>query len=437
MSSASSTAAPHISAASGRPGPLIGLRAVELADGVAGPYVAKLLGDYGADVVKIERAAGDSSRMRGPFPGDVSDPEASGLFLYLNTNKRSVTLDLTTAAGRETLDGLLAAADFFVTNLPVDALKAAGLEFAALRAKHPRLIITSVAPFGNDGPAAQWRGADIVSAAMGGITYSTPGIPDAATDLYDEPPLHAGCFAAGTIAGVVSAAATMAALQSRNNCGEGCLVEVSEQAAVGAMQQRDIANASYIASTHTRLFSETTTGRMPNFYLPCKDGWVAIPAPLEDHWQRLVQAMGNPAWALTPEFNSGPARTANCVELQRRLIEWTMTVDSDELYRVAQELELLVFPFYPVRKMVASEHAKARNSVVAIEVGGRPAGMPAAPVQMRGSPWSLRRGAPRLGEHTAQVIDEWLSTPPASARVPAAPLEAAEASDTRPGSTQT
>jgi crotonobetainyl-CoA:carnitine CoA-transferase CaiB-like acyl-CoA transferase len=196
-------------------------------------------------------------------------------------------------------------------------------------------------------------------------------------------------------------------LRSRALSGEGCLVDVSQQAAVATMQQRDIANASYIGGTHMRMFSSTTTGRMPNFYLPCKDGWVAIPAPLEDHWQRLVQAMGRPAWATMPEFSSGAARTANCVELQRRMIEWTMTVTSDELYQVAQELQLLVFPFHSVRKVLASPHVHARGSVIDFELGGRIARMPAAPVNMRGSPWSMRRRAPRHGEHTATVLNEW------------------------------
>ncbi|MFN7276140.1 MAG: CoA transferase, partial [bacterium] len=328
-------------------------------------------------------------------------------FQYLNTNKRGVVLDLENSADQAALARLLEAADVFVTNLPVERLTAAGISLPALRARCPSLIITILSPFGLDGPCADWRSDDIVTSAMGGIAYSTPGIPDAAADLESEPPLHAGCFAAETIAGVVGAHATVAALRSRTQSGEGCLVEVSQQAAVATMQQRDIANASYIGGTHMRVFSSTTTGRMPNFYLPCKDGWVAIPAPLEDHWQRLVQAMGQPAWTTMPEFSSGAARTANCVELKRRMIEWTMTVTSDELYQVAQNLQLLVFPFYSVRKVLASAHVHDRKSVIETDLGGRKARMPAAPVKMRGSPWSFRRRAPRHGEHTREVLAEW------------------------------
>jgi crotonobetainyl-CoA:carnitine CoA-transferase CaiB-like acyl-CoA transferase len=174
------------------------------------------------------------------------------------------------------------------------------------------------------------------------------------------------------------------------------------------MQQRDINNASYPSGPykHQRVFSTTTTGRMPNFYLPCKDGYVAIPAPLEAHWSRLVDAMGNPDWARAPQFSSGAARTSNCLELHLRLTEWTMTVTSDKLFAIAQERELLVFPFYTVRKMVDSAHVRDRCSVVEIDLGGRKARMPGAPVRMSATPWMLRRPAPRRGEHTEEIQKE-------------------------------
>jgi len=385
-------------------GPLAGLEVVELGDGTAGPYVAKLLADFGAHVIKIESPDGDSARLRGPFAGDRPDPEASGLFIYLNSNKHGVVLDLAIPAGRIALDALLAHADIFVTNLSIQRLQAAGVSLTALRARYPFLVITSISPFGNEGEWAAQRGDELVTYAMGGMAYSTPGMPDAAADLESEPPLHPACFAAETIAGVVGATATLAAVLARDQCGDGNLVEVSQQAAVAAMQHRDFNNTSYIGGMHSRVFSSTTTGRMPNFYLPCKDGYVAIPAPLDAHWAGLVDAMGNPAWACTEKFSTGAARTANCIELRRHFIEWTMTVTGDELYGLAQQRGLLLFPFYSVRKMLGSAHVQERRSVVDIEIGGRQARMPGAPFQLRATPWSLRRPAPRKGEHTEQVL---------------------------------
>lgn len=394
--------------ADGGHGALTGLRVVELADGVAGPYTAKLLADFGCDVVKVEGVGGDSARRRGPFPHDVPNPEASGLFAYLNTNKRSIVTDVHAEEGRSVLHELLRNADIFVIDLPQKRLLELGLSLAALRDAYPALVITSITPFGIHGPWARRRGDELVTYAMGGIAYSTPGVPDAASDLQSEPPLHPSCFAAETISGAVAAAATVAAVHVRAQSGEGALVEVSQQAAVAAMQQRDINNASYPSGPykHQRVFSTTTTGRMPNFYLPCKDGYVAIPAPLEGHWLRLVEAMGNPDWARSPQFANGAARTANCVELRRRLTDWTMTVTSDKLFALAEEYELLVFPFYPVRKMADSAHVRDRCSVIDIELGGRSARMPGAPVRMSGTPWTLRRRAPRRGEHSEEIRNE-------------------------------
>jgi crotonobetainyl-CoA:carnitine CoA-transferase CaiB-like acyl-CoA transferase len=389
-------------------GPLAGLLVVELGDGTAAPYAAKLFADFGAEIIKVETGEGDSTRQRGPFPGECADSEASGLFFYLNTNKRGVVLDLDDKSGCAALERLLDIADVFVTNMAPARLAAAGFAPNALRERHPGLIITSITPFGTDGRWASRRADELVTYAMGGMAYSTPGMPDAALDLEAEPPLHPACFAAETISGVVAAVAMLAALHARSRSRVGCLVEVSQQAAVASMQHRDINNVSYGVSTykHSRIFSTTTTGRMPNFYLPCKDGFVAVPAPLESHWAGLVEAMGNPQWARSPQFASGAARTANAMELHRRLREWTKTVTGDELYELAERHQLLLFPFYTVRKMLESEHVIARESVVRVEIGGRPARMPGAPIKMQRTPWTLRRMAPRRGEHTAQVLND-------------------------------
>lgn len=404
---AAATLAPVVAAG----GPLVGLRVVELGDGTAGPYCAKLLGDFGAEVVKVESAAGDSTRLRGPFADDQPDPEASGLFHYLNTNKLGIVLALEDAAGQALLDRLLARADIFVTNLPAKQLAAAGIAPAALRARHPQLVITSISAFGSDGPWAGFRGDELVTYAMGGMAYSTPGMPDAASDLETEPPLHPACFVAETLTGLSAATATMSAIENRSHTGAGCHVELSQHAVVAALQHRDMTTHSYLGGTYNRLLNAMTIGRMPNFYLPCKDGYSTIAAPMNIHWERLVEAMGNPAWARSADFDSTDARLRNWIELRHRLAEWTMTVSGDELYALAGARQLPIFPFYPVRKLVDSAHVVARASVVEFALGTRRARMPAAPVAMQGTPWALRRPAPRLGQHTAQVLAEWLEMP--------------------------
>lgn len=398
-------------------GPLAGLKVVELGEGTSGPYAAKLLADYGAEVVKVERpGVGDPSRRRGPFPEGRPDPERSGLFLYLNTNKYGLTLEPSRPDGRALLARLFDRTDVLITNLPAAPLEAWDLGPSALRARHPRLIVTTIAPFGLDGPYAGWKGDELTTYAMAGIAYSTPGMPDAAEDLEREPPLHPACFVAETIAGVVAATATLMALFGRARTREGCHVDVSQQAAVAAMQQRDVTTASYSGTAYDRRLNPTTIGRMPNFYLPCRDGYVAVAAPMDHQWERLVEAMGRPAWARSTAFAGGPARSANWSALRLRLIEWTMTRTGDELFALAEKLRLPIFPFYPLRQTVESDHVRARGSLVEIEVDGRRARMPGAPVMMPASPWTLRRPAPRLGEHTRAILGEWLGCDEATTR---------------------
>jgi crotonobetainyl-CoA:carnitine CoA-transferase CaiB-like acyl-CoA transferase len=244
---------------------------------------------------------------------------------------------------------------------------------------------------------------------MGGLAYSTPGMPDAADDLVREPPLHPACFVAETISGLVAAEATMAALLGRGHTGEGCHAELSQQAAMAALQIRDVTNASYVGSHYNRLLNPITIGRMPNFYLPCKDGYVTIAAPMEIHWERLTQAMGNPDWARSEQYATEIARTTNWVTLRLKLIEWTMTLTGDELHALAEQSQLPMFPFYSIRKMADSDHSRERRTLIEVQIGGKAARMPAAPVQMRVTPWSLRRPAPRLGEHSATILKDGMA----------------------------
>lgn len=389
-------------------GPLADLKVVELGDGTAGPFAAKMLGDYGADVVKIETGAGDSSRRRGPFPNSSTDPEASGLFHYLNTNKLGLRLDFSRPGDRTMLDRLLARADILVTNLPAAGLRDADAEPQALRRRHPRLIVTTISPFGCVGPWSTRRGDELVTYAMGGLAYATPGMPDAAEDLEREPPLHPDCFAAETLAGIAAATGTMAAVHGRRLTGMGCHIDLAQQAAVAVMQNRDVTTCAYLGVPYARQITATFFGRMPNFYVPCKDGYVVLAAPVDHQWDRLVEAMGSPAWASTPQFATVGARGQNWAELRLKLIAWTMNLTGAELFALAGKLRAPFFQFYALSQMAGSEHVAERGSLVDIELGGRPARMPGAPIGMRGTPWTLRRAAPRLGEHNAVVLRDWL-----------------------------
>lgn len=387
-------------------GPLADLTVVELGEGTAAAFAAKLLADFGATTIKVERPSGDPARQRGPFPGGREDPNASGLFAYLNTNKLGVVADLAQDDGRKALDGLLSGADIFVTDLAGSEQEASGIPAADLRERYPDLIVAVVSPFGDGGPWSGRIGDELTAFAASGLAYGTPGIPDAAEHPYDEPPLHPSCFVSETIAGVTAATAIMVAIRGRNAGAGGCYIDLSEHAASACIQVRDLMPSAYGDAVYNRLLNPVSIGRMPNFYLPCKDGYVTVAAPMDIHWLRLVEALGKPDWAVSEKFATEAARAANWEELRSNLSAWTRSLGSEELFALGERMKIMIFPFYPISRMAESDHVRSRGSLIETTIGGTPARMAGAPFTLSRTPWSLRRPAPRLGEHNSLLASE-------------------------------
>ena len=189
------------------PGALDGLRVLEVGDLVSAAYATKLLADLGADVVKVEARRGDLARGRGPFPRNTPHPDASGLFLYLNANKRGITLDLTHPRGQAALEALAGRTDLLVHNVHPTLMAAHGLDYERLAAANPRLVMTSIAPFGLSGPHASYRGPDVVTWSAGGVSTlnGLPGEPDL-------PPLKAFGDQSGFQAALNAAVGSLGAL---------------------------------------------------------------------------------------------------------------------------------------------------------------------------------------------------------------------------------
>ena len=164
-------------------GALSGLKVVELTDQVAGSFCARLLGDAGADVVKVEPSEGDRYRRNGPFPGGVPDPDWSGLFLYLNSNKRGVSLDIGSTGDRAAFLDLAAAADFLVLGHNSSEIERLGLRREQVAYRNPGLIVIAITPFGLTGPNSSYLGDELIAVSAGGMTYATPGIPDSAAKV--------------------------------------------------------------------------------------------------------------------------------------------------------------------------------------------------------------------------------------------------------------
>jgi crotonobetainyl-CoA:carnitine CoA-transferase CaiB-like acyl-CoA transferase len=387
-------------------GPLGDLKVVEIGGLVSAPYCAKLLADLGADVVKVEPPGiGDAARCRGPFPGDRPHPERSGLFLYLNTNKRGITLDLSMATGREILLKLLAWADVLVENLGPRRMAELGLVAECLSEVNPRLVVTAISPFGQTGLRRDERASDLVSFHAGGYASILSGPVD---DPNAVAPLKAAEQQADVVAAINAAFATLAGVFARERSGLGQRVDVSEQEAMLHFVFGEVARYSFEGRTPSRRAADNpATGGVA--VLPTNDGYVAI-SPREEHlWARWVEVMGNPPWARDDRFRDRAARSHNWSALEPLLAEWTRRHSKDEVFRAAQAARVPAFPIRTLEDAFASPQLAARGFFrdVAHPVAGT-FRYPTAPYRFSRVGWHLRRPAPLLGEHNDEIVGSLL-----------------------------
>lgn len=381
------------------PGPLAGVRVLEVGELVSAPYAAKLLADLGADVVKIEVPTGDPARRRGPFPGGRPDPEASGLFLYLNANKRGVTLDPSRPADRAAFDRLVAGADVLVHNVHPTDSAARGLTWERLTALNPRLVMASIAPFGGTGPRADHRATDLVSWCAGGLATlnGDPAHPEL-------PPLKTFGDQAGFQGGLNAAVPILGALFERLQSGLGQHVDVSVQESVAAILELTFEYYPYAGLVASRLGAKPI---QPLCFMECRDGWIFVCCVEEHQWKQFVELMGDPEWAGLDLFENRLARGKNFDALQLFLQEWCRERSVMELYEEAQRRRIPFAPVSTLGDLLAAPHLRARGFFATLTHPTAGAyEMPGAPYQFSASPWRLRRPAPALGAHTREVLVE-------------------------------
>ncbi len=385
-------------AAAGSSAALSGIRVIECGDFVASSYAAKQLADLGAEVIKVEPPGGDTARRRGPYAGGIPDPNRSGLFLYLNTNKHGIVLDLDRPEGRAVLERLAASANLVLHNVPPAEIEAKGLDDARLRALKPDLVVTSISPFGLHGPNRDLRMHDLNLWCAGGIATLNGGGPG--TD--DLPPLKGFGQQAGFQAGLNAAVASLAALYAAMATGEGQLVEVSIQECLTSILEMTYEYYPYMGLVASRLGQKPIA---PLDFLECKDGWIFICCVEEHQWQRFVELAGNPEWASMELFENRMSRAMNWDALQIFLSEYAAEQTVQELYHRAQKHRV---PFAPVSTMgdlLASEHLKARGFFAVVDDGaGGSVIMPGAPYRHSVTPWCIVKRAPLLGEDTDRVL---------------------------------
>ena len=382
-------------------GALSDLKVIELGNLVSAPFCAKLLASMGADVIKVEKpGAGDDARKLGPFLEDIPHPECSGLFLYLNTDKLSITLNLEAKTGRSIFEALIRDADILVENNLPSEMQRLGLDYGTLEEINPRLIMTSITPFGYTGPYKDYKATDLISFHAGGLGYITPrsgaGEPD-------EGPLRMRGHLADFIAGLDAAAGTMCVLYECDRTGIGQHLDISEQESVASGLGMHIAVAGYTGETARRV----RVGRfrfMPIATMACKDGYIDVQCMNEDHWQGFVETMGDPDWAHLEVFKDPFARGENWDALEPLISNWLMEQSKQELFRAAQAHGVPLAPVNTIEELIKSDQLAARGFFVEIE--HPTAGIvkyPGPPLKLSRTPSRLARRAPLLGEHNEEI----------------------------------
>ena len=380
---------------------LEGLTVLEVGHMVAAPYCAKLLADLGADVIKVEPPGlGDPARRRSPFPEDRPHPERSGLFLYLNTHKRSITLSLETEGGRKLFRQLLARVDVLIEDAAPSDRARLGLDEDAVSEQNPRLVHTSITPFGLDGPYRDFRTHHL------NLYHASPHTTFSRADGDGRAPAKAGRYLAEYDAGLTAALGTLAAALGSAATGVGERVEVSKQEALLGIERVDIGR--HINPPKPSPWRGSVSG-----LLPAKDGYVMV-TPAQDHqWQGLVRAMGNPDWAQSDACKDEVSRQSHRDELQPKIEEWSRGCTRDELYHRLQDEGTPAGPVWNVAEV--REWAQARERGYFAEIDHPEAGKQTYPtLPYRFSDQSLRSTrAPLLGEHNEKVFSDELGYTPA------------------------
>ena len=375
-------------------GALTGLRVLDLTQHLSGPYCAMVLADQGADVIKIEKPGkGDDAREMPPFVGGEGSP-----FMLWNRNKRSVVLDLKTADGVALLEKLAGGADVLIENFRPGTLDRLGLGYAHLAALNPRLIYCAISGFGQSGPYSRRGGFDLMIQAMSGL-MSVNGEPDG-------PPLRLPIAISDVAGGLFGAVGILSALAAREQSGRGQQVDVSLYESAIAF---GVYEAAYFFATgkNPPRLGQAHRGSSPYQVFRSKDSWLTVGGATQELWLRLCRLLGCEELILDPRFSDNASRVANNAALVALL---AVPLARETNAHWLAELEAAGIPAGPVvthAELFADPQLRARDGVVEVEhpSAGRMQTL-GVPIKLSETPGGVRRPAPRLGEHTAEVLAE-------------------------------
>ncbi len=384
--------------ADSKSGVLSGVRVLDFGRYIAGPYCAALLGDLGAEVIRIEKRDGSEDRFVQPIVPDAGAGQGGegAMFLQMNRNKRGLTLDPMTETGRSIVKRLIATADVVVANLPPSTLAAMGLDYESLIAVKPDIILTTVSAFGHGGPYSERTGFDGVAQSMVGAAHLT-GTPDEPVKSY------APWVDFGTAS--VTAFGTLAALMERAKTGRGQIVE-------GALLSTALAYFNFhlieqeLRQTNRNAIGNRSPYAGPADIVRTKDGWIlvqAIGAPLFKRWARL---MGEDHWLTDPRFKDDLARGDNGEILSERTSQWAATRTTKEALAELEKARIPAGAVNTVQEALNDPHIRAMGYLQPMDFPGLPGPAPIMemPVRLSQTPGTLRTRAPLLGEHTDEIL---------------------------------
>ncbi|MDZ4380492.1 MAG: CoA transferase [Parvibaculum sp.] len=381
-------------------GILKGIRVLDFGRYIAGPYCAALLGDLGAEVIRVERREGSEDRFVQPIVPEAGPGEGGegAMFLQMNRNKRGLTLDPMTEAGRSIVRRLVATADVVVANLPPSTLKAMGLDYESLSAVKPDIVLTTVSAFGHGGPYSERTGFDGVAQSMVGAAWLT-GQPDEPVKSY------APWVDFGTAS--LSAFGTMAALMERAKSGKGQVVEGSLLSTALAyfnfhLIEQDLRKTNRVAIGNRSPYAG------PADIVRTKDGWILVQVigmPLFKRWARL---MGEDQWLTDPRFKDDLARGDHGEILSERTQAWAETRTTEEALAELEAARIPAGPVYSPQQALDDRHIKEMGYLKPLAFPGLPGPAPVmeTPLRLSRTPATVRERAPLLGEHTDIILRE-------------------------------
>ena len=375
-------------------GALSHIRVLDLTSHISGPYCTKLLADYGAEVIKIERpGTGDATRRMGPFPSDEPDPEASGRYVYLNSNKKSVTLNLRSSSGRAILHRLLDASHLTVISLTPAAMDRIGIDPVSLAKDHPGLASVSITNFGLSGPYRDYKADHMTLCAMGGWAQYL--------GRKELPPLQAGLDLILQVSGLRAASTAIGVYGQSQWTGQAHHADVSIFETVTEMLP-----ASPLRYAMTDVIE--TRGMYPfpsQGILKCSDGYVGVNTLTEDHWELMCQWMGMQDLLEDPRFSQATGRWEHTQYLRDRAETYFSAKTKDELFHEGQGFRVATGLVSNADDILGSEQLRERGYLVETKHPrmGK-AVQPGAPMRMTASPWELRSPAPSLGQHNHEVL---------------------------------